>query len=280
MKIETLSIVVGSMACNAECPFCVGKMTPSARLSILPRVPERNLRIACRFAQNSGVSTALLTGKGEPTLYPDHITQYIEILSEYFPFIELQTNGINIPYQKLWYDKGLTTVGVSIVHPNNERNGAMMTPGGPEHDIWDTVHQLHKANLSVRINCTMVKGMVDSISEVGDLIRRCRKAKVEQLTVREVARPTSSEDKEIWNWVSEHNVDGLGEELVQYFTEHKAPLLLELPHGAKVYDCGGQNVCVNNCLTETTNPDEIRQLILFPDGHLRYSWVYPGAIIL
>ena len=29
-----------------------------------------------------------------------------------------------------------------------------------------------------------------------------------------------------------------------------------------------------------TNPDEVRQLIFFPDGHLRYSWVYDGAIIL
>ena len=56
--------------------------------------------------------------------------------------------------------------------------------------------------------------------------------------------------------------------------------LLELPHGAIVYDVNGQNVCFSNCLTRTDNPENIRQLIFFPDGHLRYDWEYKGAILL
>ena len=56
--------------------------------------------------------------------------------------------------------------------------------------------------------------------------------------------------------------------------------LLNLVHGAKVYDVNGQNVCLTNALTINTNQDEIRQLIYFPDGHLRYDWQYEGAIIL
>jgi hypothetical protein len=53
---------------------------------------------------------------------------------------------------------------------------------------------------------------------------------------------------------------------------------MRLPHGADVYDFRGQNVCLNNCLTPP-NSEEIRQIIFFPDGHLRYDWVYEGAII-
>ena len=29
MKVRTFSIVAGSMACNAQCPFCVAHMTPA-----------------------------------------------------------------------------------------------------------------------------------------------------------------------------------------------------------------------------------------------------------
>jgi hypothetical protein len=55
---------------------------------------------------------------------------------------------------------------------------------------------------------------------------------------------------------------------------------MELVHGAIVYDLHGQNICLTNALTIEPRSDEIRQLIFFPDGHLRYDWQYKGAIIL
>ena len=33
MKIQTFSIVAGTEACNAKCPFCVSKMTPNCGIS-------------------------------------------------------------------------------------------------------------------------------------------------------------------------------------------------------------------------------------------------------
>jgi len=94
-------------------------MTPSSEL-----YPEminlRNLKIACMLAEKSGATTCLITGKGEPTLYPDLITEYIEAVNDTFPFIELQTNGINLKKIKeetlrRWYGLGLTTVCLSAV---------------------------------------------------------------------------------------------------------------------------------------------------------------------
>jgi hypothetical protein len=55
---------------------------------------------------------------------------------------------------------------------------------------------------------------------------------------------------------------------------------MHLPHGATIYDVKGQNVCMTNSLTLSTNPDEIRQLIYFPDGRLMYDWVHMGARVL
>lgn len=55
---------------------------------------------------------------------------------------------------------------------------------------------------------------------------------------------------------------------------------MTLAHGAVVFDLDGQNLCLNQCLTVQPDAEEMRNLIFFPDGHLRYYWQYPGAILL
>ena len=138
MKIQTYSMVVGTRACNARCPFCVSKMTPSQGITHKPlKINWRNFHIGCRFAKNSGVSTVLLTGKGEPTLYPGQIAEFLKCLQHYeFPFIELQTNGMLLLQQrekytthlKIWYELGLTTIAISIVHYDFAKNREIYQP--------------------------------------------------------------------------------------------------------------------------------------------------------
>ena len=77
MKIQTFSVIVGSNACNAHCPFCVSRMTPNALEAKPTEVNWRNFDVAVRLACRAGVTTAMLTGKGEPTLWPDLIDKYL-----------------------------------------------------------------------------------------------------------------------------------------------------------------------------------------------------------
>ena len=99
MKIQTFSVVVGGAKCNAKCPYCVSKLTgcmDGVKEDQKPmEINKRNFHKACNFAKQSGVSTVLLTGKGEPLIYHQHITRYLEMIENWqFPFVELQTNGI------------------------------------------------------------------------------------------------------------------------------------------------------------------------------------------
>jgi hypothetical protein len=55
---------------------------------------------------------------------------------------------------------------------------------------------------------------------------------------------------------------------------------MDLPHGGSVFDYRDQNVCVTNCLTGTRDPDDIRQIIFFPNGEISYDWRFKGARIL
>jgi pyruvate-formate lyase-activating enzyme len=290
MRIQTFSVVAGSEACNARCPFCVSRMTPSYDGDLHePVVRWRNFDIACRFARDHQVSTVLLTGKGEPTLFPGQLTRYLRHLEPHgFPFVELQTNGIAIAEQAAvrdrlaeWYESGLTLVALSVVHWKAERNRSVYRPdGGAYPDLAALVGRLHAAGLAVRLSCTLLSGYIDSAERLEELTDFCRREGVEQLTVRPVERPESSRDPAAASWIDANRPKPEVLDELRAHLDESATRLLELPHGAIVYDRAGQNVCLSNCLTIDPSDERIRQLIFFPDGHLRYDWQYPGAILI
>jgi len=291
MRIQTFTIVAGSEACNAHCPYCVSRMTPGYDLgSRLREVNWRNFRIGCQFAKDSGVSTVLITGKGEPTLFPEQLTAFLKHLQPFaFPFIEIQTNGIAIAkgqpvterHLREWHELGLTLIALSIVHWRSERNKEIYQPDAAEYYALPAlIESLHKAGFAIRLSCMMARGYVDSLQGVDELARFARDNGVEQLTVRSIDKPQKSADDAVARWVGEHELPPETIAQMREFLDAKAARLMELMHGAVVYDYLGQNLCLGSCLTIDPRDEKIRQLIFFPDGHLRYDWRYPGAILL
>jgi len=295
MKFGTLSLVCGTEACNAKCPFCVSKMTTQEENIKEPSWARMD--VAARLATMSGATTALITGKGEPTLFPKLVTRYVARVSEIFPLIELQTNGLTLAQEPdnrwlhEWSCRGMTLVCLSIVHFDSNKNAKIMDHAGFE--IWELVDRIHNAGMAVRINCTAMHTGICTKQGIADLIMQCRKFSVEQLTIREVAVPDMmAGDNEVYVWAKQHKLPALklfpederkydGTYQIKHCVEELGgQKLLVLPHNAIIYDVDGQNVCVNNCLTDTLNPDEIRQLIYFPDGQLRYDWKYRGSRII
>lgn len=163
MNISTFSIVVGTRSCDASCPFCISHSTGFEQVS------DKDIRWdafsrAVAMARNAedGPPTLLLTGKGEPTLYPTEITMYlealrlmsridtmdtpageVELVQPIFPTIELQTNAIMLgriaqknkndqpltdresellSHLSLWRKCGLSTVAISTVGVNEKHN--------------------------------------------------------------------------------------------------------------------------------------------------------------
>jgi molybdenum cofactor biosynthesis enzyme MoaA len=290
MKIQTFSIIAGSNACNARCPFCVSKMTPlQGVVDSEPEVNWRNLGIAARLARRCGVTTVMITGKGEPTLFPEQISKFLRELKQFeFPFVELQTNGILLlehkermsPFLTQWHGFGLTTVAVSIVHFDPERNREVYLPHRKSYmDLPTLIDHLHQHGLSVRLAVTLARGFVDDEQGIADLISYAREHQVEQLTVRPVNRPEASRDSHAADWAIEHHLSRECINSIRNYLNSRGHLLMNLAHGATVYDVEGQNICLSDSLTLEPSGD-IRQLIFFPDGHLRYDWQHKGAILL
>jgi molybdenum cofactor biosynthesis enzyme MoaA len=290
MKIQTFTIVVGTNACNAHCPYCISKMTFNQGVTCKNELFNWiNFDKACFLAQINHVSTVLLTGKGEPTLYPNQITEFLKRMKKFnFPLIELQTNGLVFernwekyePYLNEWRELGLNTIAFSIVHPEKERNKEIYSPNEEHFEIKKIVDKLHKIGFSIRLSCIMIKGYVDSVESVVNLINKSNEWGVEQLTIRSVVTPEKSEDLEVYTWTKEHIINKERIFDISEFLDKKGHKLMTLDHGGVVYDFNGQNICLTDCLTLKPNSEDLRQLIFFPDGHLRYDWQYKGAILL
>jgi len=302
MKIGTMSIVVGGKACNAKCPFCVSKMTPEnniceKRSEVDTARYMRNVHKACRLAEMSGVNTVLITGKGEPSLYLDDVKAVLMDIERYkFPFVEFQTNGILLTkWLKEFKDAGnensyrvtplefmnlhgVSTISISMVHYLNDANKTIYSNDYP--DLAPVIKGLHEMGFSVRLSCIMLKGYIDNWPTVCNLVDYAHMNNVEQLTIRPVGKPDFSQDKDVFEFVTNHQISEANLKYIHEGLEEDGTLLMTLGHGAEVYDFVGQNICISNCLTMKPETDELRQIIVFPDGHIRFDWTHEGAILL
>ncbi len=290
MKIQTFTIVVGTDICNANCPFCISKMTGKELGLKEPEVNWRNFEKACRLAQVNTVSTVLFTGKGEPTLYPEQLTKFLKNMKPFnFPLIELQTNALVFGKQfekykkhlEEWHELGLNTMAISIAHYKKEKNKEIYTKNSEYIDLEDVIKKLHGIGFSIRLCCMMAKNYIDSVEKVEKLVEFSKKNDVEQLTIKPiVATSEKSESDSTYNWTKKHAPTQKQLDSINNLIQKKGKKLMTLSYGATIYDFNGQNIATSNCLTIKPETDELRQLIFFPDGHLRYDWQYKGAILV
>jgi molybdenum cofactor biosynthesis enzyme MoaA len=294
MKIQTFSIVAGTRACDAHCPFCVSKMTGFDELPHTRGINERNFRKAALLAERAGTTTVLFTGKGEPTLYPEEISTYLRLLQDRsFPLKELQTNALAIGhlardgvakgnldrrYLEDWYRLGLDTIAISVVDINADANRQVYTDDYP--DLSKTIDLLHDCGFSLRLCVMMQQGFVGTPERVAEVIDFCRDHKVEQLTVRPIRRPKASRSDAESDWVMRRGMTDEQISAIGSWVESHGTKLLALMHGAVVFDVDGQNICVSDCLTVEPDSEKIRTLIFYSDGRVTYDWQYDGAILL
>ena len=174
-----------------------------------------------------------------------------------------------------WYNVGLTTICLSAVHYLKERNEEIY--GKDYCDIKELVSKLHKMGFTVRLSVMLLKGFIDSVEKFQGLAQFCHTDKIAQLTIRPIDGP--SKGCKQFDFVDKHTLYDEWDDIKSY-VDRKATLILNLAHGAKVYDLYGQNVCLGTCMTKDDTEDSMRQLIFFPNGELRYNWTYNASVLL
>jgi MoaA/NifB/PqqE/SkfB family radical SAM enzyme len=263
-------------------------MTPEQGITLKrPVVNWPRFDVFMEYAQAGNAETVMLTGKGEPLLFPDDVTDYLqrirvneERLGFQFGAKEIQTNGVLImqkpekfePLLDTWADLGLTTMSISIVHYDPEKNRQEYLPYKDEYiDLPLLIKKVHDAGVRVRLACILLDGNIDSREELKQLMQFARGNDVEELTVRPVNKPSETRNEEVALFISEHQLrkeqyDDMAGYLAETGTEVR-----RLGHGAIVYDVNGQNVCITNSLTTDTG-NYHRQLISYPEGAITTDW--------
>jgi hypothetical protein len=229
-----------------------------------------------------------MTGKGEPTLYPELITKHLLELDKFnFPLIELQTNGIRIASGELdeslqtWYNLGLTTIALSVVHYDGSMNAEIYEPKRVGFvNLEVLIHKLHKIGFSVRLCVMLLKGYIDTPDMVKATIWYCKQLGVEQLTFRNIKAAEVTNDDAVTKWTRENALSDAEVGAINAYVKTNGTLLHRLMHNTVIYDVGGQNVCLGTCLTQDPDQNDFRQLIFFPSGDLYWDWQYKGARIL
>ena len=290
MKISTISIIVGSSACNLRCRYCISRSTYDITKKEKLFVPsEKLIAKASRVFANGEGFTALITGKGEPTLISHQkLTNLIRTLYKYTPVIELQTNGTLLTDLKVrdYARAGLSTVAISCVSNIDKINHQIMNDElGKAWKLKEKAKLVIKNNLVLRMTVVAVKSGVDSISSFLNFVKWQKSLAPTnyplQLTIRRVGLPSkrrlkTSAGKKVANFVKANQVDTAP---IWKYLQRNAQKIITFPWGAEVFDFQGVAVCVSDCLTIKPKEDIIRSAILYPDGHLRYSWEFPAAII-
>ena len=283
LAFYSLSIVAGSLACNARCPFCVASMTPLSGTRVQPATPDFGaVGDVAAFARTSGAAQAMITSKGEPTLWPEHVTGYLRALQPHdFEVVDLQTNGVAIAdgkpvtaeHLRTWRALGLDVVAISVVHWLPEHNRPTYLPYRSAYiDLPSLIETLHGHGFTVRLAAVMLDGLIDGADDLAGLLRFARSHGVEQVTVRPVNRPESARDDAVGRFVgANHLSDAQKADLATYL--ERGTVVREFPWGGRLYDLDGQNVCLTNSLTRDDPMREVgRQLIVFPDGSVATSW--------
>jgi molybdenum cofactor biosynthesis enzyme MoaA len=285
IEISSLSVMVGSPACNLRCPFCISKQTyrvetpsrcavPLARIAFLA---DKFLRVC------AGLPYGIITGKGEPTLVStEALGDVIEVLyaggKGLIP--ELQTNGTLLDQDNLarWRAKGLNTVALSCVSHRDEVNSRILSDGTVQWKLDRVVHIARDLGLLVRVTLVTVKGGVDSKAELGAFLDWAERSGVHQLTFRRAGSPRQlgrPGSEAVGAWIEDNRVDP---DFVLETLRERGQEQDPFPW-ARCFTYRGMSVVVTDCM----NPPKervVRHAVIQPDGHLYGSWDDPGHILI
>lgn len=284
MKIQTISLCAGEGRCPRHCPYCVSRMTGKKSFAKMPDRISMKVDKALRLAELSGVSTALITGKGEPLFTKksyDHVIQYlIALKAHYIPLIEIQTSGYGLDNDTLakLRDYGVTTIAISCVSDSLTRNREIY--GKEYSDPFEIAGRIHEHDMMVRLCCTMCKVYCESTETIDHMIRSCVMDGIEQMSFVPVTAPRDSEMMKVTKWARDCGLDNSEVMRLYDHVRRTGSKLMTLMHGGEVYDINGVSVCIRYCLTEDPETNSLRQVIVYPNGETRYSWTHDAARLI
>ena len=282
-KIYSVSALVGSNKCNANCAFCAARelRKDAGTDNQMPHTFKSALKLSARY----GGWSLSLTGSGEPTCSPEAVTNalkdYLEVANQgaYYPNVNLFTNGILLADDDFcndwlpeWKKLGLTAIAVSI-HDINEDGQAKAYGLNQYPSLTKIFNNIKKHGLQCRATLLLRKGAVDNANTYKEAIETLRGHEVHNITSWCVGNPDAT--------YNEFSPNFLGRLSIKLWLKRNTKLCHGHVWGGGVFDYKGTLVRLTDYVTKhDPKKDFVRQLVVFQDGMVAYSWIKEGAICL
>ncbi|MCL4437622.1 radical SAM protein [Patescibacteria group bacterium] len=283
-KIYSVSALVGTGTCNGNCKFCAGKyLRPQAGDSPLY---WKNYEAAIKLSARYGGWSLSLTSSGEPTCDPDAVTKALRIYRKcaqegaYFPNVNLFTNGILFAdadfcerYLPVWKELGLTNIAISIhsvfVAKQAEALSIFRHP-----DFRDIFNNIRRFGVGIRATLLLRKGEVEDVASYKNAVKTLiNDYKIDNITSWPVANPDGTRN--------EFTPSKTNLFLIRFWLKRNAKLCHGHVWGGGVYDYHGNILRMTEYVTKhDPNKDFVRQLVVFQDGTVAYSWIREGALCM
>lgn len=283
-KIYSVSVLVGSNDCNGNCKFCAAKDLRS-QAQKNGDVPP-NFDAALRLSSKYGGWSLSITSSGEPTLSPDSVTNTLKVMYDLrkegvsFPFVNLFTNGILIgdddfcaKYLPKWKELGLTAIAISV-HSifENEQAEAFGLKNYPSYiKIFDNIR---KYGLVPRATLLLRRGGIDNAKKFHESVDFLYKAqRIKMITTWPLASPDGSRA-----WFTPSRMGLLS---IKWWIFRNTKRVLGHAWGGSVNDYKGNSLRMTPYVSRhKPKATFIRQLVVFQDGRVAYSWFQEGAFCI
>jgi hypothetical protein len=282
-KIYSVSALVGNGDCNANCGFCSGKyLRPQAKEN---SIFDKNFAAAIKLSARYGGWSLSLTSSGEPTCDPDALTRALEIYDKcaqqgaYFPNVNLFTNGINLgdedfcdEYLDTWRELGLNNIAVSI-HSQDEKEQAQVYGLDSYPNLEQIVENVEQHGLGVRGTLLLRKCGVDTPSKYVSAVNTLIEKGITNITSWPVGNPDASRN--------EYTPSRLNLLRIKSWLQFNAKKCHGHEWGGGVFDFKGNILRYTDYVTKhDPKKDFVRQLVVFQDGTVTYSWIKEGALCM
>jgi len=282
-KIYSVSALTGNGKCNGKCKFCAARNLRNAPIDEANYA--KNLEAAIKLSARYGGWSLSLTSAGEPTCDTDAVTKTLAIYEEcanqgaYFPNVNLFTNGIKIAdwrfssYLKRWKAHGLTNVAVSVHDIVLSRQADAY--GLKKYPTFDSIfNNIREAGLGVRVTLLLSNNNISNsmlyAKAVDTLID---KYKINNITSWPIANPDATP-----NGFTPSPQDLAG---IRGWLAANTKLCHGHEWGGGVYDYHGNILRFTDYVTpHDPEKDYVRQLVVFRDGTVCYSWIKEGALCM
>ena len=282
-KIYSVSALVGNGSCNGNCSFCAGKYLRQQKKD--ESNYHKNLEAAIKLSARYGGWSLSLTSSGEPTCDPNTVTKALEVYQKcakegaYFPNVNLFTNGIlfgdsNFCEKHLprWKELGLTNVAVSI-HGVTEEEQAKAYNLESYPNLETIIGNIKKSGLGVRGTLLLRKDGVDNAAKYEQAVHTLLEKGIDNITSWPVGNPDGTKNEYTPSWY--------GLFAIRRWLHNNAKLCHGHVWGGGVYDYKGNILRITDYVTKhDPDKDFVRQLVVFQDGTVAYSWIKEGALCM